>query len=150
MKKLVQRRMHCPCGRLKIIAHGLCAVCYTLKRQDREDFGGLREAVLARDGYLCRVCAELPEAHRLCAGQPPSVHHRVPGVSKLELMITLCAAHHAMVTRTLFLDKGWTALLTLLWREQHPEAHEQLGLDFRKPLAAIVPVPLFEREDRPA
>ena len=140
--------MHCPCGRLKIIAHGLCAVCYTLKRQDKEDFGGLREAVLARDGYLCRVCAELPEVHRLCAGQPPSVHHRVPGISKLELMITLCSAHHAMVTRTLFHNKGWTALLTLLWREQHPDAHEQLRIDFRVPLAISAPVHLFEKEIR--
>ncbi len=32
------------------------ATCYTLKRQDEEDFGGLREAVLKRDGHRCRVC----------------------------------------------------------------------------------------------
>lgn len=29
--------------------------CYTLKRQDEEYFGGLREAVLDRDGYRCRI-----------------------------------------------------------------------------------------------
>jgi hypothetical protein len=27
-----------------------------MKRQDDEYFGGLREAVLERDGYRCRVC----------------------------------------------------------------------------------------------
>jgi hypothetical protein len=30
---------------------GLCATFYTLKRQGEEYFGGLREAVLERDGY---------------------------------------------------------------------------------------------------
>ena len=37
--------MHCRCGNPKILAVGLCATCYTLKRQDEEYFGGLREAV---------------------------------------------------------------------------------------------------------
>ncbi len=99
MKKPAQRAMHCRCGNAKIIAHGLCWTCYSLKRQYEAYFGGLREEVLERDGHLCRVCAELPEVDRLCAGQPPSVHHRVPGISKLHLMITLCAAHHAQVGR---------------------------------------------------
>jgi hypothetical protein len=56
MKKPVQRVMLCGCGNAKILAHGLCATCYTLKRQDAEYFGGLREMVLERDGYRCRVC----------------------------------------------------------------------------------------------
>jgi hypothetical protein len=30
------------CGNPKILAHGLCSICYTLKRQDEEYFGGLR------------------------------------------------------------------------------------------------------------
>jgi hypothetical protein len=50
MKKPGQRAMHCRCGNPKILAHGLCSTCYTLKRQDEEYFGGLREAVLERDG----------------------------------------------------------------------------------------------------
>ena len=144
MKKLAQRSMHCRCGRAKTIARGLCGTCYTLKRQDEEHFGGLREQVLERDGYRCRVCAALPEVDRLCVGQPPSVHHRMTGISKLQLMITLCAGHHAMVTRTLCLDKGWPPLLALLWREQHPQAHEQLQLSFTLPFRAPVPVPLFK------
>jgi hypothetical protein len=55
----VQRALHCRCGREKILALGLCATCYTLKRQDDEYFGGLREQVLERDGYCCRVLQSL-------------------------------------------------------------------------------------------
>ena len=43
----VQRALHCRCGRGKVLALGMCATCYTLKRQDEEYFGGLREQVLA-------------------------------------------------------------------------------------------------------
>jgi hypothetical protein len=43
-----------PCGRPEILPLGLCPTCYTLKRQDEEYFGGLREAVLERDGYRAR------------------------------------------------------------------------------------------------
>ena len=50
MPKGLQRAMYCRCGNEKILAHGLCSTCYTLKRQDDEYFGGLREAVLQRDG----------------------------------------------------------------------------------------------------
>jgi hypothetical protein len=59
-----------------------------------------------------------------------SVHHRVAGKSELGLMITLCLAHHAMVTRTLVLLEDWSELLRVLWREQHLEAHEPTALDF--------------------
>jgi hypothetical protein len=91
----VQLALCCPCGRPEILALGLCATCYTLKRQDEEYFGGLREAVLARDGYRCRGCgAPGREKHSII------VHHRVPGVSKLELMISLCPGCHAKVERT--------------------------------------------------
>ena len=33
----------------KILALGICATCYTLKRKDEAYFGGLREAVLERE-----------------------------------------------------------------------------------------------------
>jgi len=49
LKKGVQTAICCPCGNEKILALGLCATCYTLKRQDAEYFGGLREQVLERD-----------------------------------------------------------------------------------------------------
>src|SRR6195952_1173845 len=125
MKKGTQRAMHCPCGHPKILAVGLCATCYTLKRQDEEYFGGLREAVLKRDRHRCRVCGKPGGRKRSLA-----VHDRVVGKSELDLMITLFLAHHAMVTRTLVLLEEWPALLRVLWREQHPDAHEQTILDF--------------------
>jgi len=106
MKKGTQRAMHCPCGRSRLLAVGLCATCYTLKRQDEKYFGGLREAVLKRDGGRCRVCGKPGGRKRSLA-----VHHRVAGKSELDLMITLCLAHHAMVTRTLVLLEDRPKLL---------------------------------------
>ena len=59
MKKGVQTAICCPCGNEKILALGLCATCYTLKRQDAEYFGGLREQVLERDGKMVHALATL-------------------------------------------------------------------------------------------
>jgi NMD protein affecting ribosome stability and mRNA decay len=80
----VQLALCCPCGRPEVLALGLCATCYTLKRQDEEYFGGLRETVLDRDGYRCRGCGASGRGKRKI-----TVHHRVPGVFRLELMISL-------------------------------------------------------------
>lgn len=134
--------LHCPCGADQVLALGLCATCYTLKRQDAAYFGGHRETVLARDGYRCIVpgCTTLKRGKRSVA-----VHHRVPGNSSPKLMVTLCLACHAKVTRTLFVEDDWPPMLRLLWREQHPQGHEQTRLSF----AAREPAPencsLFER-----
>lgn len=92
-----------------------------MKRQDEEYYGGLREAVLDRDQRRCRACPNL-ERRKLC------VHHRVPGVSKMELMITLCTHCHAIVERTKMVLSEMTPLLLVLWREKHPEGKEQLYL----------------------
>ena len=143
MKKLVQQRMHCPCRRAKILALGLCATCYTLKRQDEEDFGGMREQVLDRDRRRCRVC-DAPGGRK----RSLAVHHRVAGLSEFDLMITLCLKHHAMVTRTLVMVQNWPSLLIQLWREQHPEAHEQLQLNFSFRTTPAEPVPLFAGEEQ--
>ena len=97
---------------------------------------------------MCRVCAELPEVERRCVGRPLCVHHRQPGISKLPLLITLCLAHHAMVTRTQLLVMEWPELLRVLWREQHPEAAEQLTLSFAAEEPAAERVPLFVHDDR--
>lgn len=121
-----------------MLARGLCATCYSLRRQDREHYGGLREAVLDRDRRRCRVC-DAPGGRK----RSLAVHHRVPGRSELPLMISLCLACHAKVTRKLALNTCWPPLLVQLWREQHPEAHEQLQLNFTLPFRAPVPVPLF-------
>jgi len=113
--------MLCRCGNATILALGLCATCYSLKRQDEEYYGGLREAVLNRDERRCRACPNL-ERRKLC------VHHRAPGVSKLDLMITLCTRCHAIVERTQMVLREMTPLLLVLWREKHPEGREQLRL----------------------
>lgn len=140
MRKGTQRTLHCPCGREKILALGLCATCYTLKRQDAAYFGGHREAVLARDGYRrCPPgCTTLKRGKRSIA-----VHHRVPGESDPKLMVTLCLACHAKVSRTLVVQADWPPLLRELWREQHPGGHEQTRLDFAKAAPCLRPTPLF-------
>jgi hypothetical protein len=135
--KRVQGSMHCPCGREKILALGLCGTCYTLKRQDAEYFGGHREKVLTRDESRCRIpdCQTLKRGKRSVA-----VHHRVPGNSDPRLMLTLCLACHAKVTRTQFVQDDWHPFLRELWREQHPNGHEQTRLEFtvKKPAAKLM------------
>jgi len=136
-----QRAMHCPCGNAKVLALGLCSTCYTLKRQDEEYFGGLRETVLERDGYRCRVCDASGRNKRSII-----VHHRVPGKSVLNLMLSLCPACHAKVHRTKAVLSAMPPLLLKLWREQHPEGYEQVQLDFRMRQTAARSVRLFEDE----
>ena len=60
------------------------------------------------------------------------------------LMVTLCLACHAKVTRTLFVQNHWPPFLRQLWREQHPAGHEQTSLDFASKSTAAVPVPLLQ------
>ena len=84
-KRVVQRAICCPCGSPKVSTGGLCPTCYTLRRQDEEHFGGLREAVLHRDQHMCRVCAKPGNRKRSIV-----VHHRRPGVSELRYMLALC------------------------------------------------------------
>jgi 5-methylcytosine-specific restriction endonuclease McrA len=143
MKKQVQRALCCPCGRMEILAHGLCSTCYTLRRQDEEHFGGLREAVLERDGYCCRVCGASGRDKRSI-----TVHHRVPGKSVLHLMISLCPGCHAKVHRTKMVLTELPPLLLVLWREQHPKGQEQTILEVmaRTPVATVVPLVFSDEE----
>ncbi len=134
----VQRALHCRCGRGKVLALGMCATCYTLKRQDEEYFGGLREKVLRRDGYSCRVCGASGRGKRSIV-----VHHRRPGVSKLPLMISLCPACHAIVSRTRVMRRPIPPLLLELWREQHPNGQEQTVMSFERAAPVAIRVPLF-------
>ncbi|MDQ2842795.1 MAG: HNH endonuclease [Acidobacteriota bacterium] len=145
MKKIraaIQRSLHCRCGRGKVLALGMCATCYTLKQQDEEYFGGLREQVLKRDGYCCRGCGASGRGKRSIV-----VHHRVPGISRLHLMISLCPACHAIVSRTRVVRRRMPALLLELWREQHPDGHEQTSLSLTMSAFVALPVPLFARTD---
>jgi len=75
-----------------------------------------------------------------------AVHHRMPGNNDPKLMITLCLACHAKVTRTRHLRREWPPLLRILWREQHPKGHEQTALNFREMTPVAKPVSLFEKE----
>ena len=95
MKANRQRVTHCPCGNARVLALGLCSTCYTLKRQEEAYFGGLRQAVLERDGYRCRVCDASGRDKRSII-----VLHRKPGKSVLNLMLSLCPGCHAKVHRT--------------------------------------------------
>ena len=125
------RRIYRPCGgctredRRAGSVRNLCGICYTLRWQDGRYFAGLREAVLARDGYRCRVCDAPGRAKRSIL-----VHHRVPGKSSLPLMIALCPGCHARVHRTQAALRAMPSLLRELWREQHPQGPEQRQLDF--------------------
>ena len=106
------------CGSAGLCARGLCRACYNGYYRSQLYFSGFREEVLARDGWRCRVCS-LPTN---------VVHHRRPGKNHPRYLISLCPAHHAVVTRLLLLDHTLPPLLFLLWREQHPVAPEQLLL----------------------
>jgi hypothetical protein len=76
------------------------------------------------------------------------VHHRVPVVSRLELVISLCPGCHAKVERTKMVLSEMTPLLLELWREQHPQKHEQVKLAFNAREPAIQAVPLVFDDPR--
>jgi hypothetical protein len=141
MTKPKQIVMHCPCGNPKVHARGMCSTCYTLKRQNEAYFGGYREEVLKRDDYRCRVpgCTTTKRGKRSVA-----VHHRVAGNSDPAKMLTLCLPCHAKVTRTLYVQDDWPEFLRVLWREQHPDGHEQGALNFLLEEPEAKNVPLFE------
>jgi 5-methylcytosine-specific restriction endonuclease McrA len=117
-----QRVLFCRCGSSSVWARGLCQRCYSRERADEKHFAGLRERVLARDGHTCRGCSATSVDTVL------AVHHRQPGVSSFDLLVTLCPACHAIVERTAVLFRDAPELLRTLWRELHPEASEQLPL----------------------
>jgi 5-methylcytosine-specific restriction endonuclease McrA len=109
--------------------------------QDEEYFGGLREKVLERDGYRCRVCDASGRDKRSII-----VHHRVPGKSVLNLMISLCPACHAKIHRTRVVIRLMPTLLLELWRELHPKGHEQTALNFTPARPPAKAVALFTAE----
>ena len=59
-----------------------------------------------------------------------AVHHREPGNSDPTKMLTLCLPCHAKVSRTLYVQDDWPEFLRVVWREQHPDGHEQGALNF--------------------
>lgn len=71
---------------------GLCSKCYRMRRHSRDYFGGNREAVLVRGAFQYRSCGA-GEARLL------HVHHRHPGNSDPDLLITVCSGCHARLHR---------------------------------------------------
>ena len=121
----LQAVMLCACGSLDLVARGMCHRCLTRQHNDQEHFGGHREAVLRRDHWTCEGCFYRP-AHQ--NRDWIAVHHRVPGVPRPALMISLCAACHAIVVRPQVVRTWLPPQLLVLWREQHPNAEFQLPL----------------------
>ncbi len=109
----------CPCGRsLRLFCGGWCRACYGRRRRSRARFGGLREKILARDHYQCRVCG---------GREWLVVHHRRPPRNvPAALIITLCAACHARLHRLKGMSRWLPPALVELWAEQHPGVALQL------------------------
>jgi hypothetical protein len=81
---------------------------------------------VSRDCRFCRVCAE-----PCLAPASLVVHHRRPGVSRLPLLVCLCRGCHARVHRLRAIRRAvYPEAFLALWREQHPQAPEQLALAF--------------------
>jgi hypothetical protein len=83
-------------------------------------FGGLREAVLRRDRFRCRVCG---------SGAPLLVHHR-DGLNERRLLIILCISCHVRLHRYRGLSRWIPKALLELWSEIHPGQPLQLQLPF--------------------
>lgn len=136
-------KAYLPCGKPKVLERGLCQTCYTLKRQDQSCCGGHLENVLKRHAYRCSVprCSTIKRAVR---DRWQIIHHREPGNSDPAKLLTLCLPCHAKVSRTLFVQDEWPEFLRVLWREQHPEGHEQVALNFGTLPAPATNVMLFK------
>jgi hypothetical protein len=120
-----------------MLSHGMWATDYTLRRQDEENFGGLREMVLERDGYCCRVCDAPGIGKRRIIVQIES-----PALIT-KLMISLCPACHARIHRSKTFLVAMPPLLLVLWREQYLKRHKQKRMDFNEitsTTATVVPL----------
>jgi hypothetical protein len=117
-----QLSLLCMCGRrpvqLKVL--GCCRLCYQGRYHSLRWFGGLRELILKRDRFRCRVCG---------VGRRLVVHHRDERNAK-PLLITLCIRCHVRLHRSRRLRHWVPEALLGLWRELHPAAPLQLQLPF--------------------
>ncbi len=119
---MLQESLLCQCGQ-EASASRLCQRCERRERHSRENFDGLLDDVLRRDGFRCRVCGEV-DRERLVG------HHRKPGVNSMAHLITLCRRCHCRVHRT-WRPAWWFLtwdLLRRLWREANHDLPEQLPL----------------------
>jgi hypothetical protein len=113
-----QKPLFCACGERTPAIAGLCSKCYRARQHSRDYFAGKREAVLARDHFRCATCG---------AGNRVHVHHRHPGISDPDLLITVCSAR---LPRLASIHRWIPELLAALWAEQNPAAPVQLQLAF--------------------
>jgi hypothetical protein len=120
----VQLTWLCGCGPRPVELRGLgcCRVCYYRRNHSLRFFGGLREAVLKRDRFSCRVCGR---------GAPVLVHHR-DGHNEKHLLITLCISCHVRLHRYRGFSRWIPKVLLELWSEIHPGQPFQLQLAFRR------------------
>jgi hypothetical protein len=118
----------CGCGRRPVELRGLgcCRSCYSRRYHSLRFFGGLREAVLKRDRFRCRVCGK---------GAPLLVHHR-DGHNEKRLLITLCISCHVRLHRYRGLSRWIPKALLELWSEIHSGQPFQLQLPFTTPARA--------------
>jgi hypothetical protein len=122
LENLTQLSWLCACGRrpLELKGPGFCRVCYYRRYHSLRFFGGLREAVLRRDRFRCRVCG---------IGAPLLVHHR-DGHNERRLLITLCISCHVRLHRYRGFSRWIPKVLLELWSEIHPGQPLQLQLPF--------------------
>ena len=120
MERPTQLSWLCDCGRRPLELKGLrcCRACYYQRYHSLRFFGGLREAVLKRDRFRCRVCG---------SGAPLLVHHR-DGRNERRLLITLCISCHVRLHRYRGFSRWIPGVLLELWCEIHPGQPQQLQL----------------------
>lgn len=126
----MQTALLCGCG-VTLTAHDgqqtacalRCVRCARRERLSRENFDGLRELVLQRDGYQCQCCGEVAEARLV-------VHHRRPGWNRLGWLVTICRACHVRVHLVVRPGYACSGLLLTLWREAHRGRPMQKRLAF--------------------
>jgi hypothetical protein len=112
----------CACGSRPVELKGpdCCRACYYRRYHSLRFFGGLRETVLKRDRFRCRVCG---------SGAALLVHHR-DGHNEKRLLITLCISCHVRLHRYRGLSRWIPKVMLELWREIHPGQPLQLQLPF--------------------
>ncbi|MDQ2947740.1 MAG: hypothetical protein M3Y27_17700 [Acidobacteriota bacterium] len=110
----------CACGKkpIELKTLGCCRSCYDRRYRSLRFFGGLRERVLRRDRFVCRVCG---------ANSSLVVHHRERR-NEARLLVTLCAGCHMRLHHSYGFRHWLSGRLLRLWRELHQGEPVQLQL----------------------
>jgi hypothetical protein len=113
----------CSCWKkpIELKTLGCCRACYDRRYRSLRFFGGLRERVLKRDRFGCRVCGA--RSHLV-------VHHR-DWRNEPKLLVTLCAGCHMRLHHSYGVRHWLSGTLLRLWRELHQRDPVQLQFAFR-------------------